>query len=142
MCISYCARVKLQRVPCLWLCEECRSYSSIPEIAGKTAHSRINQVEEAVRIEAVPSSKTNHLTRTNQAQDPIDQTAPSSRTVQVVNNKALIEIAPSSRTNQVEQVVPVVLHIDHQYTRDESSLESSCPVSPCSLDDKTNLFHF
>lgn len=160
MCFSYCARVNLKRVPYLWLCEECRNYSSIPEIAYKAANSRINQVEEAVDIEADPSSKTNQveqsmdnkdsmaqitaLTITNQAvdnEDPVDQTAPSSRSDQAVNYKASIEIAPSSRTNQVEQVVPVVPHF-HQYTRDKSSLESSCPVSPCSLGGETNLLNY
>ncbi|CAD5335496.1 unnamed protein product [Arabidopsis thaliana] len=45
-----------------------------------------------------------------------------------------IEAAPSLRSNQVVPVAPRI----HEFTTDESS----SPVSPCSLDDETNLFHF
>ncbi|KAG7538738.1 Zinc finger FYVE/PHD-type [Arabidopsis suecica] len=160
---TYCARVMLQRVPRLWICEECRDFSSI---ANKTANSQVEEaaqpsttiqaeqvvVKEVCIDQTVPSSRT--------IQVPVDQTTPSSRTI--VDNEDLIEAAaPSSRTNQVvdnkdwieaaapslrsnhvvEQVVPVAPRI-HEYTTDESTPESSSPVSPCSLRDETNLFHF
>lgn len=155
----------LQRVPRLWICEECRDFSSI---ANKTANSQVEeaaqpsrtiiQVEQVVVKEVcidqtVPSSTT--------IQVPLDQTTPSSRTIvdnenlieaaapssrsnQVADNKDWIEAAaPSLRSNQVvEQVVPVAPRTDHEYITEESTHESSSPVSPCSLRDETNLFHF
>ncbi|CAL9244440.1 unnamed protein product [Arabidopsis halleri] len=144
---TYCARVMLQRVPRLWICEECRDFSSI---ANKTANSQAAQPSRTIQVEqvvvkevcidqTVPSSTTIVDNETL-----IEAAAPSSRTNQVVDNKDWIEAAaPSLRSNHVvEQVVPVAPRTHHEYTTDESTPESSSPVSPCSLRDETNLFHF
>lgn len=133
----------LQRVPPIWLCEECRDFSSANSQVKEAA--RTIQVEQVVvnKVyidQTVPSSTTKQLVDN---EDPIDQTAPSSRTIQVADNGISTEAAPPSRTNQVvdnkdllqpsrtnqvvEQVVPVVPHI-HQYTTEESTPESSYPV--------------
>ncbi|XP_023645857.1 uncharacterized protein LOC17876154 isoform X2 [Capsella rubella] len=153
---TYCARVILQRVPRIWLCEECRDSSSAnPHVKEAAQLSRTMQVEQAA-VNKVSIDQTVPLSRTKllvDIQDPIDRAAPSSRTIQAVDNgisteaalssrtnqvlynKDWSEAAPSSRTNQVvEQVVPVVAHIQHQYTTQEST--------PFSLDDETHLFHF
>jgi len=145
-----------QRVPRLWICEECRDFSSVANKTANAQSSRTIQVEQVVvkqvRIDqTVPSSRTNQVVDNHQ-DPPIDQTDPSSTTIQVVDDENLIEAAPLSRSNQVvdnkdwieaapslrsNQVVPVAPRI-HEFTTDESS----SPVSPCSLDDETNLFHF
>ncbi|AED97421.1 hypothetical protein AT5G61100 [Arabidopsis thaliana] len=141
---TYCARVMFQRVPRLWICEECRDFSSVANKTANAQSSRTIQVEQVVvkqvRIDqTVPSPRTNQVVDNHQ-DPPIDQTDPSSTTIQVVDNENLIEAAPSSRSNQVvdnkdwieaapslrsNQVVPVAPRI-HEFTTDESS----SPVSP------------
>ncbi|CAA7030888.1 unnamed protein product [Microthlaspi erraticum] len=86
---TYCARVKLESVPPMWLCEVCRrpNPSNVIDLA---TDPRANQVEQ----EAVDSEDSAEIVDQNAAQ--------SSRTNQVVNNEA----GPSSsRTNQVEKAV-------------------------------------